>query len=142
MDETKQMTAWNNMVMNADPTAYQKGDERRAASIACLYMGGANNGGLNAFLTNYYDLDAEEVLQSLDILGANSAADQLRSVLEALGTPLPAATQEERWDQLEQLWTDEFNACDFLNEDADKSLVIALEAHVSKHIQYYESMAS
>jgi hypothetical protein len=137
MSETSEMTAWNNMVMNADPELYEVGDERRCAAITCLYMGGANNGGLNAFLTNYSDLASQDVLQSLEKLGATAAANQFRELLDALGGPLPASTQEERWDQLEALWTEELDASDFLTVEADESMVAALEAHVSKHVEYY-----
>ena len=137
MGDLNQVTAWNNLVMNADPELHEVGDEMRSAAIACLYMGGANNGGLNAFLTNYSDLDAQEVLQSLEKLGANPAADQLRSVLEKLGEPLPATTEDERWDKLERLWTDELDEMDALTIEADESLVATLETHVSKHMEYY-----
>jgi hypothetical protein len=54
-----------------------------------------------------------------------------------LGEHLPTATEEERWEKLERLWTDELDEMDLLTSDADKSLVTALEAHVSKHIEYY-----
>ncbi len=82
MGDSSEMTAWNNLVMNADPELYEFGDERRNAAIACLYMGGANNGGLNAFLTNYSGMDGQEVLQSLEKIGANAAAEQFREVLD------------------------------------------------------------
>ena len=137
MGASNEMIAWNNFVMSADPELFEVGDERRNAAIACLYMGGANNGGLNAFLTNYSDLDAQEVLQSLEKVGANPAADQLREVLAKLGEPLPAANQDERWDKLERLWTDELDDMDVLTTEADESLVAALEAHVSKNLEYY-----
>jgi len=137
MGASNEMIAWNNFVMSADPELFEVGDERRNAAIACLYMGGANNGGLNAFLTNYSDLDAQEVLQSLEKVGANPAADQLREVLAKLGEPLPAANQDERWDKLERLWTDELDEMDVLTTEADESLVAALEAHVSKNLEYY-----
>lgn len=142
MGEPSETTAWNNLVMNADPELYGLGDERRDAAMACLYMGGANNGGLNAFLTNYSNLDGQDVLKSLERIGANAAADQFREVLKALGGHLPAATQEDRWDQLEVLWTDELDDGDFLTIEADKSMVTALESHVSKHIEYYLSIPS
>ena len=125
------------MVMNADPEQYEMGDERRNAAIVCLYMGEANNGGLNAFLTNHSNLDGQEVLHSIEKIGANAAANQLREVLEKLGGYLPATTQDERWDQLEELWTDELDESDFLTAEADESLVAALKAHVSKNIEYY-----
>lgn len=142
MGDKREMNAWNNMVMNADPELYDLGDERRDAAITCLYMGGANNGGLNAFLTNYSELDAQDVLQSLEKVGASTAANQFRDVLKALGGQLPSATQEERWDQLETLWTGELDAVDFLTGEADESMVAALETHVSKYIEYYLSIPS
>ena len=142
MGASNVMIAWNNLVMSADPELFEVGDERRNAAIACLYMGGANNGGLNAFLTNYSDLDAQEVLQSLEKVGANPAADQLREVLAKLGEPLPTATQDERWDNLERLWTDELDEIDVLTTEADESLVAALEAHVSKHLEYYLKLSA
>jgi hypothetical protein len=37
-------------------------------------MGGANNGGLGFFLSQSHDLDAQEVLASLELVGANIAA--------------------------------------------------------------------
>jgi hypothetical protein len=142
MGDTRKMTAWNNMVMNAEPKLYELGDERRDAAITCLYMGGANNGGLNAFLTNCSVLDGQDVLQSLQEIGATAAADQFREVLKSLGGHLPAATQEVRRGQLENLWTDELDDGDFLTVEADRSMVTALEAHVSKHIEYYLSIPS
>ena len=137
MGDSNEMNAWNNLVMNADPELFEVGDERRNAAIACLYMGGANNGGLNAFLTNYSNLDAQEVLQSLEKIGANPAANQFRGVLDKLGEPLPVATEDERWDKLERLWTDKLDEMDVLSSEADESLMVALEAHVSKHMEYY-----
>ena len=40
-------------------------------------MGGANNGGINIFLTSSWNLDAGEVLSALEVLGA-----ALRALLE------------------------------------------------------------
>ena len=73
----------------------------------------------------------------LEEIGAKPAAEQLREVLETLGEGLPTSTQDERWDKLEQLWTDELDDRDVLTVEADESLVAALEAHVSKNIEYY-----
>jgi len=140
MTEAEQMAAWNNLVMNAYPIVYKKGDERRAAAVASIYMGGATNGGINSFLTSSWDLDAREVLAALETLSAVVAAEQLRQVLEALGDPLPAATQDERWDRLENLWTDKLDALDVLSEEADKDMVAALERHVSKYSEHYLDM--
>lgn len=58
-------------------------------------------------------------------------------MLEKLGELLPATTEDERWDKLELLWTDELDEMDGLTTEADESLVAALEAHVSKHMEYY-----
>ncbi len=137
MGGSNEVNAWNNFVMNADPELFEDGDERRNAAIACLYMGGANNGGLNAFLTNHSGLDAQEVLQSLENISAHPAAHPFRGVLDALGEPLPVATEDERWDKLERLWTDKLDEMDTLTSEADESLMIALKAHVSKHMEYY-----
>ena len=140
MTEAEQMTAWNNLVMYAYPIVYEKGDERRAAAITSIYMGSANNGGINSFLTSSWDLDASEVLAALEVLGAAVAAEQLRQVLEKFGDPLPATTQDERWDRLDDLWTDELDALDVLSEEADKDLVAALERHVARHSEHYLNM--
>ena len=142
MSNSSEMIAWNNLVMNANPELYEVGDERRNAAIACVYMGSANNGGLNAFLTNFSDLDGQEVLHALREIGANPAADQFQGVLEKLGEPLPAATEEERWKQLERLWTAQLDEMDGLTAEADESLVAALESHVSKHIDYYAKFSA
>jgi len=139
MTEAEQMSAWNNLVMHADPNAFEEGDNRRAAAIACIYMGAVNNGGLNSFLTSSYDLDAREVLTALEKLGANTAAKQLRHVLEQLGEALPAMTQNERWERLEALWIDELDAFDVLTEDADRDLIAALEKHVGEYPVFYLS---
>lgn len=142
MTEAEQMAAWNNMVMNAYPIAYKKGDERRAAAITSIYMGSANNGGINSFLTSSWDLDAREVLDALETLGAVVAAKQFRRVLKELGDPLPASTQAERWDRLDDLWTDELDALDVLSVEADKDLVAALERHVSTYAEHYLNMTA
>lgn len=88
-------------------------------------------------LTNYHDLDGQDVLRAIERVGAVAAADQLRDVLEKLGGHLPAASQDERWDQLLALWTDELDEADFLTAEADESLLKALEAHVSDHVDHY-----
>jgi hypothetical protein len=58
LTDEQQAVAWKNLVMNADPSKYGGGDDRRAAAIVSLYLGDANSGGLNYFLTYSYDLDA------------------------------------------------------------------------------------
>lgn len=142
MTEEERMTAWNNLVMNAHDFAFAPGDKRRAAAIASIYMGSANNGGLCFFLSQSNDLDAQEVLASLEVIGANVAAVQLRHVLDVLGEPLPATTQELRWKQINELWTDRLNAFETLTDEADMDLVAALEKHVDEFSEYYLSMTS
>jgi hypothetical protein len=51
--------------------------DKRAASLAAMFMGLSNNGGLNSFLTSTYDLAALDVLESLVKVGAMKAAKQL-----------------------------------------------------------------
>lgn len=129
MEVNEKVAAWNNMVMNADPSAFEPNGKRRAAAIACRYMGSAHNGGLNSFLIGAYDLDAGEVLASIEEIGANLAAGELRVVLDGLGESLPAATQDERWDQLDGL--------DTLTVEAERDLVRALEKHVEEFAGYF-----
>lgn len=137
MGGTDATIAWNNLVMHSDPRSHDVGDERRSAAIAALYMAEANNGGLNAFLMNNPGMGTQEVLASLDSVGAEVAADQFRDLIEALGGHLPPATEDERWDELEARWTDALDESDFLTSEADKSLMAALQAHVSRHMDYY-----
>ena len=96
MGNAKETTAWNNLVMNADPEVYEVGDERRTAAIACLYMGGANNGGLNAFLPNYWDLSGHEVLKCLKKLARNPRRSSFgkSSKLSAKVSRLPRKTND------------------------------------------------
>ena len=129
--------AWNNFVMHSSPDSYERGSSRRFAAIANLFMGGANNGGLNSFLTSTHDLDADEVLGALTALGAGKAAHQLDAVLRGLGTPLPASTQDERWTRLEEQWHDGLDQHDVLTADADAELIAVLEAHVAANEQFY-----
>jgi hypothetical protein len=140
LTDEQQMVAWNNLVLNADPSKYAVGDKRRAAAIVSIYMGSANNGGLNYFLTYSYDLDAHEVLASLEALGASIAAAQFRTVLDMLGDPLSVSSEDVRWDQLDDLWTDELDEFDVLTEDADQDLVNALTKHVEEFAEFYLQM--
>lgn len=132
-----QMIAWNNLVMNAAPTDFEAGDKRRAAAIASIYMGLANNGGLNSFLTCSFELDTLEVVASLDVLGATIAAAQLKALLEQLGDDLPASEYDQREDALDRLWSDNLDAMDVLTEEADRDLVKALERHVAEFTSFY-----
>lgn len=142
MSHSDEMRAWHNLVMNAEPALFEVGDERRNAAIACLYMGGASNSGLNAFLTNYSNLAAQEVLQSLEEVGADRAAVQFQRVLAKLGDPLPTVTEEEQWEKLERLWTAELDEMDALTTEAAEGLAAALEAHVSKHMDFYLELSA
>jgi hypothetical protein len=140
MTKEERMLGWNNLVMNTNPAAFEVGDKRRAAAIASMYIGCANNGGLNSFLTSSYDLDSREVLESLEALGASVAAAQLRQVLEKIGDPLPVSTQDERWKRLDDHWTDELDELDVLSEEADLDLTVALEKHVQEFSDFYLRM--
>ncbi|MDH7973361.1 DUF4375 domain-containing protein [Sphingomonas sp. AR_OL41] len=133
--------AWNNFVMLSDPDASGADGAKRSAAIAKLYMGGANNGGINAFLTSQPQIGSEEVLKALQDVGATKAAQQLAEVLTALGQPLLPATSEERWDTLEQRWTEALDSLDVLSEAADAELMRVLERHVSANASYYAGLA-
>lgn len=135
--------AWNNFVMNTDSSKYGVGSMKRAAAIANLYWGLANNGGINSFLTSSYDLDASEVLASLETIGATQAAQQFRKVLDKLDSPLPASSHATRWDQLDSLWNDELDdieGFDVLSSEADSELAQKLEHHVSEYNDFYLSL--
>src|SRR6185503_5800830 len=108
MDE-RLVVAWNNLVMRSDPSAYQKGSDKRAAAIAARYMSLANNGGINSFLTCSNDLAASEVLEALVAVGALTAAKEFGHVLRGLGGSLPAASQAERFHLLGRLWRKSLN---------------------------------
>jgi len=135
-------TAWDNLVYHSFPIPFEEGDLRRAAAIATHYMGTAGNGGLNNFLTSSYDLDANEVLVSLEALGAKIAASQLRHVLEVIGEPLLPSTQEERWDKLMDLWKDELDVADYLTEEADQEIASVLRVHVREFADYYMNITA
>ncbi|MDO8313199.1 MAG: hypothetical protein Q7T25_14795, partial [Sideroxyarcus sp.] len=60
--------------MGGQPEDYQAGNIKKAAAIAKRYMGGANGGGLNSFLTNSLEIDAAEVLEALLAVSAEVAA--------------------------------------------------------------------
>jgi hypothetical protein len=137
MENTPSTQAWNNFVMLSEWHSYDAGTDKRAASIAALFMGLVNNGGLNSFLTSSYDLDAKEVLESLSEIGALTAAQQLNRVLECIGTSLPVSSQNDRWDALEQYWSDELDDFDTLSIEADKQLMEVLERHVANHEEFY-----
>jgi hypothetical protein len=110
--------AWNNFVMRSDHTSYARGSSERAAAIASVFMGGANNGGLNSFLTASYDVDPDEVLDALRALGASKAAHQLEAVINGLGTSLGTSSQDERWRRLESHWRQDLERYDVLPNEA------------------------
>ncbi len=132
--------AWNNFVMRSSAASYEPGSSKRAAAIANLFMGAANNGGLNSFLTSTYDLDSSEVVSALTELGASKAAHQLGIVLQGLGAPLPISTQDERWDLLEKQWHDDLDELDVLTEEADSELMAVLERHVAANEDFYRHL--
>jgi hypothetical protein len=129
--------AWNNFVMRSDACAHEQESRRRAAAIACLYMGLANNGGLNSFLTSTCDLDACEVVDALAGVGAHLAASQLEKVVQGLGKPLRRSSQKERWNLLAQYWTDEIDDFDVHSSEADAELLAALKQHVRENEAFY-----
>lgn len=132
--------AWNNFVMGSDPEVCEPGSVFRAAAIANRFWGAANNGGLNSFLTDSYDFDATEVVNSLIAVGAIKAAQQLQAVIGALGTPLLKSSQDERWDILDQHWSDDLDVVDVLSEEADKEIQTVLERHVESHEAHYVAL--
>lgn len=132
--------AWNNFVMLSNPEMYGRGSSLRNAAIAALFMGMANNGGLNSFLTCAYDLDAQEVLEALGAVGASKAATQLETIMLGLGISLPASSQEERWNLLDINWTDELDNFDLLRPAADEELLATLERHVFDNEAYYRGL--
>jgi hypothetical protein len=127
MDIKPKLEAWNNFVMRSNPTAYEVGSSKRSAAIANLFMGLANNGGINSFLTCSCDLDASEVVDALFAVGAHVATKQLGNVLRGLGSPLPASSHDVRWTLLDENWSDALNDFDVLSADADRELMKALE---------------
>lgn len=126
--------------MQSSPASYEPGSNKRDAAIANLFMAGANNGGLNSFLTSTHDLDTNDVVNALVALGAGKAAQQLGTVLQGLGTPLPASTGDERWKRLEEQWHDGLDDYDVLTEEADSELMAVLEKHVTANEAFYNSL--
>ncbi len=134
---------WNKFVMQIEPEVYDAGSSKRAAVIANLYLGLANNGGINSFLTCSYDLDTSEVLKSLKLIGASKAADQLAVVLELLGGDFPVSSQQARWDLLDERWKDdmdEIDGIDTLSREADDDLTSALRRHVMQYEEFYRTL--
>jgi hypothetical protein len=137
MADTSSNEAWNNFVMNSQPSDYQLGSIKNSAAIAKYYMGQANSGGINSFLTYSYELDAIEVLEALSSVGAFVAAEQFNRILKGLDIPVPASSEEARWELLEHNWLDSLNDHDFLSDEADKDLMCALEQHVRQNEDFY-----
>lgn len=129
--------AWNNFVLRSKPSAYEVGSSKRSAAIANLFMGLANNGGINSFLTSSYKQDASEVLDSLLSIGALMAAKQLGNVLRELGSSLPPSSQEARWSVLDHCWSESLDEYDTLSEEADHELMRVLECHVYDNEEFY-----
>lgn len=126
--------------MQSSPASYELGSSKRAAAVANLFMAGANNGGLNSFLTSTHYLDAIEVVDALTALGARKAAHQLQIVLQGLGAPLPASTEDERWHRLEVQWHDGLDEYDVLTEEADSELMTVLGSHVAANEAFYSRL--
>ena len=137
MSESSNHDAWNNFVMGSQPADYQAGSIKRAAAIAKMYMSQANHGGLNSFLTNSWELDAAEVLDALRAIGALVAAKEFEFILRGLGVPVPAQSQDTRWDLMEWHWSEEMNEHDFLSDAADKEIMRILEQHVQQNEEFY-----
>ena len=140
MDTSPNIEAWNNFVLLSQPSDYQVGTIERAAAIANLYVGLANNGGINSFLTCTNRLDATEVLESLVSIGALEAAKQFNMVLRGLKTSVPASSPEARFILLERHWTNLLDELDILSEEANADLRRALELHVTMHEAFYQEL--
>jgi hypothetical protein len=134
--------AWNNFVTLNKASNHEYGTERWAAAVANLYLGQANNGGLNSFLTYSYEISSDDVLLALTSIGARTAAGQLAEVLDSLGTGLPTSSQDERWDTMMKLWTKDADIVDVLSDDAETDLMTALESHVERDARYYLELQS
>jgi len=104
-------------------------------------MGQANNGGLNSYLTYSYEIAAIDVVAALTAVGATESARQLKHVLDALGEPLPASTQDERWAVMEKCWTEDLYVVDVLSDEADAELMEVLERHVAQDMDFYRRLS-
>lgn len=133
--------AWNAFVMHSDPAAYERGSIERAAALANLFMGSANSGGLNSFLTSRHDLDAEEVLDALRLLGAEKSAQQFEPLLYGIGTRLSASIEDERWRILEEQGHDDLDELDTLTCAADEELLALLQTHGAANEAFYSRLA-
>lgn len=133
----KNFDAWNNFVFNSRHTDYEPRSQEWAAALARQFMSLTNRGGINSFLTASAEVDPHHVVDALRIVGAAAAAEQFQTVLDGLGHPLSASTDEERWDFMERHWSDEMEDLDLLSDASDKGLLAALEAHVAENEPFY-----
>ncbi|MFC3441265.1 hypothetical protein ACFOKF_08650 [Sphingobium rhizovicinum] len=140
MTDNVEYLAWNNFVQGSYPPAPSLSKVRHAAAIANLYMGAANNGGINSFLTVTPELNTNDVLDALLEMNMIETAAQFKAVIVGLGQHLVASSSDERWRILEERWTDEMDYLDGLTPEADAELMRLLEAHVSEHEEYYAAM--
>lgn len=134
--------AWNNFVLWSEASAYEKDSVQWAAATANRYMGSVNSGGLNSFLSQSWDLDAQDVVDALHVVGAQAAAKQLEYVLQRLGVPLPVSSQQERWDAVGWCWKDELDPIDCLSDEAEAELMVALQAHVANEEDFYVELGA
>lgn len=140
MADDEHIRAWNNFISLSDWEHHEAGSSKRAAAIASLFMGLANNGGFNAFLSYSYDLDSQEVLDALNVVGALQAASHLDTVLRALAVALPVMSQEQRAALLDEYWTEDLDdriGFDVLTSEADDELMAVLARHVQDHQAFY-----
>jgi hypothetical protein len=140
MSDDLEYQAWNNFVQNSYPPAPFVDKARRAAAIASHYMSGANSGGLNSFLTINPELGTKEVLEALLYLNMTETAAQFTAVVAGLGRDLPVSSSDERWEMLEDLWTEDMNELDLLTDQANAELMRVLEFHVRENEAYYAAM--
>jgi hypothetical protein len=141
MAESDDFEAWNNFVMSSQPDDYPAGSDKRAAAIAKNYMNESLSGGINSFLTNNWELGGDEVLRSLQHVGAAAAAKQFSEVLNRIGQPILSSTQEQRWDLLEKHWPKNADdAFDFLSDQSERSIMFALEKHVQEDERFYRNL--
>ena len=132
--------AWNNFVQSSYPPARSIDKVRRAAAIANLYMGAANNGGINSFLTATPELSTNEILDAFIELDMPETAAQFKAVVSGLGKDLPVSSSDARWKMLEDLWNEGIDDLDCLTEQADAELMRLLERHVAENEEYYAAM--
>jgi hypothetical protein len=52
------------------------------------------------------------------------------------------STEDVRWNQLDDLWTDDLDELDTLTEDADQDLVDALTKHIEEYAEFYLKMSN